>query len=101
MDLQETYNQIDSGVQEKQKLFFGNSAFPLKKIILFAIIFGFTSWYIYVVLFGQNSYTLVKELRLEKSELKIQIEELRKNNTELQKSYFNLKVADESYRDDL
>ena len=101
MDLQETYNQIDSGVKEKQKLFFGNSAFSLKKLILFFGLLTFLSWYGYIVLFGENSYSLVRDLELEKLELQIEIKELRKDNSKLQRSYFNLKVADESYRDGL
>jgi len=101
MDLHETYNQIDTDIQNKQKLVLGNSTFSLKKLAIFFGIITFFIWYFYVVFFGNNSYQLVKKLKVEKQQLQLDIKELRTENSRLQRNYFNLKVADESYRDDI
>jgi len=100
MDLHETYNQIDTEIQNKQKLVLGKSAFSIKKILLFLGIIAFFMWYFYVLFLGENSYKLVQELKMEKQQLRHDIKELRRENSRLQRSYFNLKVADESYRNE-
>jgi len=98
MDLQDTYSEIDSKTKESSV---GKSFFDKNLIWLYIGLFLFLSWYGYIVFFGDNSYLLAKKLELEKLELKLEIKDLRDSNTELQRSYFNLKVADESYRDGL
>jgi len=91
-ELQEAYNQIDNEVQKKsQKLFL--DSISAKQLIWTIIGLGFIIWYGYIILFGSNSYSLVKDLEREKRELKREILELQGKNQALQRDYFNLKVA--------
>lgn len=91
-ELQDAYNQIDNELQKKsQKLFM--DSISAKQLIWFIVGLIFSIWYGYILLFGSNSYSLVKDLEREKRELKRDILELRANNQKLQRDYFNLKVA--------
>jgi cell division protein FtsB len=101
MDLQEAYHQIDSGVQKgSQKLFLSNNPTSLKEIIFYISAFIFFFWYSYILIFGANSYSLVRDLEMEKRSLKQDIAELREENVRLQRSYFNYKVVEQSYKNE-
>ena len=67
MNLQDVYQQIDEEVQERQKFFFGTSSLSLKKLLLVLGFIVFLAWYLYIVFFGDNSYRLVKSLKIEKN----------------------------------
>jgi cell division protein FtsB len=91
MDIREDLDQIefeieghDSSVSER-----------LKKTGLYVGVLLAVIWYGYTVFFGENSYQVMKELQEEKQQLIAEIRELRKSNTELQRRYFNLKVAND------
>ncbi len=100
MDLYEAYNQIDSSIRKSsQKLFISSQPFSLKQIIISFTLISFAGLYIYSLLFGHNSYSLMRELENEKRTLKKEIVELKDDNIRLQRSYFNLKSADEGYKD--
>ena len=100
MDLYEAYNQIDSSVRKSsQKLFISSQPFSLKQVIIFISLVSMALIYIYNLLFGHNSYVLMRELESEKRNLKREIVELKEDNIRLQRSYFNLKSADEGYQD--
>ena len=91
-ELQDAYNQIDREVQKRsQKLFLESITAKQLFWSLFGI--GFLIWYGYILLFGSNSYSLVKKLEQEKRELKREILQLRESNQKLQEEYFNLKIA--------
>ncbi len=91
-ELQDAYNQIDREVQKRsQKLFLESITAKQLFWTLFGI--GFLVWYGYILLFGSNSYSLVKNLENEKRELKREILQLRESNQKLQEEYFNLKIA--------
>ncbi len=91
-ELQDAYNHIDNELQKKsQKLFL--DSISAKQLFWFIVGVSFTLWYGYIILFGSNSYSLVKDLEEEKRELKQEIIELQESNRKLQRDYFNLKVA--------
>lgn len=100
MDLHDAYNQIDNGVKNNS-VFLDSPPIKLKSILIIVGILLFFSWYVYLLIFKGNSYFLVQELQMEKKELRLEISELQNSNTKLQRTYFNLKLADESYRDGL
>ncbi len=95
MNLQDVYQQIDEEVQERQKFFFGTSSLSLKKLLLVLGFIVFLAWYLYIVFFGDNSYRLVKSLKIEKLQLEKEIKELKESNVKLQKEYFELKSVNE------
>ena len=100
MDLYEAYNQIDHSVRKSsQKLFISSKPFSLKQVLIFVTVISITAIYIYSLLFGHNSYSLMQELDNEKKSLKREIVELKEDNIRLQRSYFNLESADGSYQD--
>jgi cell division protein FtsB len=94
INLQDVYKQIDD-VQEKQRFFLGTSNLSLKKLLFILGFIVFLAWYLYVVFFGDNSYRLVNNLKLEKLKLQQEIKKLQESNVKLKKKYFELKSINE------
>jgi hypothetical protein len=84
LQIEDVYKEIDKKVQENSRKVM--SEWTLAQLLAVAVFVSLSTWYGYTILFGTNSYSLVKELEMEKRELEREI-------SELQKSYFNLKVT--------
>jgi cell division protein FtsB len=91
LQIEDVYKEIDKKVQENSRKVM--SEWTLAQLLAVAVFVSLSTWYGYTILFGTNSYSLVKELEMEKRELEREISELQKSNERLQKSYFNLKVT--------
>lgn len=62
-----------------------------KRIIILALCLCGMGAYLFFLIFGSNSFSVLKGLRQEKSELEKRVERLQIENVELQKTIFELK----------
>jgi cell division protein FtsB len=91
LQVEEVYKNLDDKVQKESRKFM--SEFNLRQLLSVLAILSFFTWYGYIILFGKNSYSVVKELEMEKRVLRAEIKELEESNERLQRSYFNLKIV--------